>query len=305
MVGRSFLAHRGRNCHDVIAPTRQQLNLFDRVATEQFLARCRPDVILHAAGRVGGIESNIRKPVQFLVENADIGCNVVMAALAAGVRRLINLGSSCMYPRNVEDLLREDMILSGELEPTNEGYALAKIMVARLCEYVSRQYPSFHYKTLIPCNLYGPFDNFDPGSSHLLAALIRKLHEAKTNGAAEVVVWGTGRARREFMYAGDLADCLYKAIDSFDPLPPAMNVGVGKDCTVLEYYQAVASVVGYSGTFTFDPSKPEGMKRKLLDVSRSHQWGWHATTSLLEGLRRTYEYFLQQEPALINEASAR
>ncbi|HXJ18091.1 MAG TPA: NAD-dependent epimerase/dehydratase family protein, partial [Candidatus Polarisedimenticolia bacterium] len=234
----------------------------------------------------------IREPLSFFTENLDMGRNLVHACHRAWVKRLINLGSSCMYPRNAKNPLTEEMILTGELEPTNEGYALAKIAVARLCEYVSRQDNAFEYKTLLPCNLFGRHDKFDPGQSHFIAAALHKVHLAKANEEKSVEVWGDGSARREFMYAGDLAHCLVEAVNRFESLPETMNVGTGEDLTIDEYYRLVASVVGYQGEFKHDVSKPVGMQRKLLDVSRAKSWGWKSQTPLRKALEQTYDFYL-------------
>lgn len=293
MVGRNLLAHPGITEFEVMAPGRGDLNLLDLNVVAEFLHCHRPDLIVHCAGTVGGIQANIAAPVQFLMDNLEIGRNIVLAAQKAEVKHLINLGSSCMYPRNGVNPLREEMVLSGELEPTNEGYALAKIVVARLCEYIGREDPEFRYKTLIPCNLYGPWDKFDPVHSHLIPAVIHKIHEAMVRGDDEVIIWGDGQARREFMYAGDLADCLVRAIHYFDQLPATMNVGLGHDYTINQYYQAVAKVIGYQGRFVHDLEKPVGMKQKTVDVSRQAEWGWHAKTSLTKGVSKTYRYYLE------------
>lgn len=295
MVGRNFLEHPAAGEFEVMAPTHGELNLLDFEAVKDFLETHRPDMIIHAAGKVGGIQANMREPVRFLLDNLDMGRNMVWAARQAGVPRLLNLGSSCMYPRNAENPLREEMVLQGELEPTNEGYALAKITVARLCRYIGREDSSLQYKTLIPCNLYGRYDKFDPAHSHLVPAIIHKLHEAVQTGAGSVEIWGDGTARREFMYAGDMADCLVEAVRRFDTLPELMNVGTGSDFSVDEYYTAAAVVVGYQGKFVHDLSKPIGMKQKFVSDTKARQWGWRAATSLSEGLRRTYRFYLEQE----------
>lgn len=293
MVGRNFIDHAEAAEHEILAPSSRDLDLRDFGAVNAWFAKNAPDVVVHAAGRVGGIQANIREPVAFLTENLDMGRNVVMAAREAGVRRLLNLGSSCMYPRNAPNPLSEDQVLTGELEPTNEGYALAKILVARLCDYVVREDASFQYKTLVPCNLYGRYDKFDPRHSHLVPAIIHKIYEAKKNGSDEVEVWGTGNVRREFMYAGDLADCMWRALKHFDTLPSLMNVGLGKDLSILDYYYAVARVVGYSGGFVHDLNKPEGMAQKLVSIDKLEEWGWRSTTSLDEGIAQTYEFYRQ------------
>ena len=293
MVGRNFIEHATAKDHEILAPASNELDLRDAHAVGSYLKNYSPDVVVHAAGRVGGIQANMRDPVAFLVENLDMGRNIVLASRQAGVKRLLNLGSSCMYPRNVANPLREEMVLAGELEPTNEGYALAKIMTARLCDYMGREDASFQYKTLIPCNIYGRHDKFDPKHSHMVPAVIHKIHQAKLSGADTVEIWGTGKARREFMYAGDLADCMWRALAHFDTLPSILNVGLGTDLSILDYYQAVARVVGYAGSFVHDLAKPEGMAQKLVSVEKLEQWGWRATTSLDDGIARTYQFYLE------------
>lgn len=294
MVGRNIVQHPQAARYEILAPSSRELDLRDYIAVKDYFDAHRPDCIVHAAGRVGGIQANIREPVAFLVDNLDIGRNVVMAAKAVGVTRLINLGSSCMYPRNAQNPLTEDMILQGELEPTNEGYALAKIMTARLCQYIGRESPEFLYKTLVPCNIYGLHDKFDPSYSHMVPAVIRKIHLAKQSGANEVEVWGDGTARREFMYAGDLADCVFRAIRELVSMPDIMNVGVGEDHTINDYCAVIAGIVGYRGRFVHDLGKPVGMARKLVSTARAESWGWRATTSLAEGIQKTYEYYLER-----------
>ena len=291
MVGRNFLEHPGAANWEVLAPPSSELNLLDFAAVSGYVRRSKPVMVIHAAGRVGGIQANIREPARFLSENLDMGRNVVLAARDAGVKRLINLGSSCMYPRDASNPLHEDMVLQGALEPTNEGYALAKIATAKLCEYVSRESPELVYKTLIPCNVYGKYDSFDPARSHLVASVIKKVHDAKTNGGDVVEIWGDGTARREFLYAGDLADCLVRAVELFETLPGTMNVGVGDDHAVDEYYSVAAEVLGWKGRFVHDLAKPVGMKRKLVSVERQLAWGWSPKTDLREGIARTYEYY--------------
>lgn len=281
--------------HEVIAPSSKELNLLDAAAVGAFIRDRKPDVVIHCAGIVGGIQANMREPARFLVENFELGKNVVLAAADASVQRLINLGSSCMYPRAAPNPLREDMVLKGELEPTNEGYAIAKIAVQRLCSYLNRERPGLAYKTLMPCNLYGKWDKFDPKNSHMIPAVIRKLHEAKLAGRETVDIWGTGRARREFMYAGDLADFIACALERLDAVPEILNVGLGCDHTIDEYYRSVAEVVGYHGSFRHDETKPEGMEQKLVDISLLENFGWKARTSLADGIRITYDYFLEQE----------
>ncbi len=294
MVGRNIQEHAAASGFDMLAPGRAALDLTDYPATLAYLQAHKPDIVVHAAGKVGGIQANIKAPVEFLLSNLDMGRNIVWGARQAGVRRLINLGSSCMYPRGHNEPLTEDMVLTGELEPTNEGYAIAKVATARLCDYITREDASFQYKTLIPCNLYGRFDKFDPKHSHLVPAIILKVHQAMQSGAGEVEIWGDGTARREFMYAGDLAGAVFRSVQAFDSLPQYMNVGLGFDYTINQYYQAVADVLGYRGSFVHDVSKPVGMARKLVSVERQEAWGWKASHSLAEGISKTYNYYLKE-----------
>lgn len=294
MVGRNVLEHAAMGEFEVFAPRSSELDLRDFAAVQAYLQANKPDMVIHAAGKVGGIQANMREPVGFLMENLDMGRNIVWAAHQAGIKRLINLGSSCMYPRNHSEPLGEEMVLKGELEPTNEGYALAKVVTARLCDYVMREDASFQYKTLIPCNIYGRYDKFDPAHSHLVPAIIHKVHQAKHSGQETVEIWGDGTARREFMYAGDLADAVLRAVANFDTLPAYMNVGLGRDYTINDYYQAAAEVMGYTGGFVHDLSKPVGMARKLVSVERQQAWGWSARQELRDGIEKTYNYYLKE-----------
>lgn len=296
MVGRNVREHPEAAHWDILAPSRAELDLLDRNAVLGWMRRERPDAVVHAAGLVGGIQANIRRPVDFLVVNTDIGRNVILAAREAGVAKLLNLASSCMYPRAALGPLTEDMILQGELEPTNEGYALAKIFATRLCQYIRREAPDLQYKTLVPCNLYGRHDKFDPANSHLVPAIIHKVRAAKEQGLGTIEIWGDGTARREFMYAGDMADVVLRALRMIDALPDLMNVGIGDDHSINDYYRLVAQTLDWHGEFTHDLSKPVGMSRKLMDVSRQRAWGWQPRTDLSEGIRRTYRYFTEEYP---------
>jgi GDP-L-fucose synthase len=277
----------------LIMPTSNEMNLSKYQDVVTYLSKNKPDIIIHAAGKVGGIQANMLEPVSFLVDNLDMGRNIVSAAKELGIRKLINLGSSCMYPRNLTSPLREEDILTGELEPTNEGYALAKIATSKLCEYIQREDDSYQYKTLIPCNLYGRWDKFDPVHSHMIAGVIDKIYKAKIEDRKEVVIWGDGLARREFMYAG--ADCLLTAVTNFDHLPSLMNVGLGYDYTINQYYEIIADILGYTGTFSHDLSKPSGMKQKLVHIGKQSEWGWKASTTLEDGIRKTYSFYLEQK----------
>lgn len=293
MVGRNILEHPMAERFTFIAPTSAELDLrnFDRV--QNYLTLHAPEFVIHTAGLVGGIQANMARPVDFLVDNVDLGRNVILASRNAGVKKLLNLSSSCMYPRNASNPLTEDLILRGELEPTNEGYALAKIVAMRLCEYIHKEDVAFQYKTFIPCNLYGRFDKFDPKHSHLIPAIIHKVHQAKALDEKSVEIWGDGMARREFMFAGDLSDAVLRALIDFDEVPFLMNVGLGVDHSINDYYQAVAKIVGWSGQFTHDLTRPVGMKQKLVSIERQSAWGWHATTSLEDGIAKAYEFYLK------------
>ena len=293
MVGQNLLEHPSISGFHVFAPSRKELDLRDAGAVEGYIRTKRPDVIIHAAGLVGGIQANIADPVRFLVENVDIGRNVILGARSAGVKKLLNLGSSCMYPKDAVNPLTEDLVLTGALEPTNEGYALAKIYAAKLCAYISAENPDYQYKTLIPCNLYGRHDKFDAARSHLVPAVIEKIHRAKIQNESQVEIWGDGKARREFLYAGDFSDAVFHMLSRFESLPMLTNIGVGSDFTVKDYYEAAASVIGWGGTFTYDLNRPVGMQRKLVDVTVQTHMGWKPTTSLTSGIDQTFQFFLK------------
>ena len=276
---------------ELVTPTSAELDLTDPQAVRRFLQAGRPDVTIHAAGRVGGIAANVADPVGFLTQNLAIGMNVIEGSHRAGVPTLINVGSSCMYPKDHSDALVEDDVLSGRLEPTNEGYAIAKIAADRLCEYLSTQYGAA-YRTVIPSNLYGPGDHFDEHRGHLIANAIRKVDEAVRSGLGSVLIWGDGSARREFTFVDDVAEWIATlAYSGVSELPPRLNAGVDIDHTVTEYYEQIAAVAGYSGGFEYDTSRPVGMRRKLMDSSLARGYGWAPATQLDEGLRRTIEYY--------------
>ena len=291
MVGSNIREHSKSHKYTIFAPSSKEIDLTNYEQVNSYIAEVQPDIIVHSAGLVGGIQANIKNPVGFLVKNLQMGLNVILAAQQNNVKKLLNLASSCMYPRDMEIGLTEDMILKGELEPTNEGYALAKVVATRLCEYMNREDEKWQYKSAIPCNLYGKYDKFDPKHSHMVPAVIRKIYEAKENNINEVEIWGDGLSRREFMYAGDLADFVYYALDHFDKMPQNLNVGLGRDYTINEYYQVIAKVIGYEGTFTHDLSKPMGMKKKMIDNTQLTAFGWKPKTSLEDGIKQTLEYF--------------
>jgi len=291
MVGRNLVEHSEARHHQILAPSSQDFNLLDRGSIQKTLSAEMPDLIIHCAGRVGGIQANIADPVAFLRDNVEMGVNIIGCADQVGIPNLINLGSSCMYPREATNPLKESSILTGELEPTNEGYALAKIVSAKLCQYISSDDPKKNYKTVIPCNLFGRHDKFELKNSHLIPAVIRKLHEAKIQGKSTIDIWGDGTARREFMLASDMADFVFFAISNIDKMPQNINVGLGTDYSISEYYNAVAAVVGFEGTFECDLTKPVGMKQKLVDVEEMHNFGWNHKSSLEDGIKKTYDFY--------------
>ena len=294
MVGKNILEVAKQHPHEILSPSSLELNLLDKRAVIDYIEAHKPEMIIHAAGIVGGIQANMADPVKFLVSNMAMGLNILTAANSLGVERFLNLSSSCMYPRDAKNPLSEDLILKGELEPTNEGYALAKVTSTRLCEYICRENAKRLYKTIIPCNLYGRFDKFDPEHSHMIPAVIRKINEAKNNQDTQIDIWGDGEARREFMYAEDLAEFIFHAIQNFEEMPQNLNVGLGEDYSINEYYRTVADVIGYEGKFTHDLSKPVGMRQKLIDDTKLKDFGWSHSTSLEAGIKKTYEFYLSE-----------
>lgn len=276
---------------NLIMRTHAQLDLRDQEAVAAFFAQERPDYVFLAAAKVGGIRANIHYPAQFIYDNLMIQANVIHHAYVHGVKKLLFLGSSCIYPKSCPQPIKEEYLLDGKLEPTNEPYAVAKIAGIKMCQAYNRQYGS-RFISVMPTNLYGPGDNFHPQNSHVIPGLMRRFHEAKVSGAAEVVVWGTGSPRREFLYVDDLADACLFLMNLYEE-GEIINVGVGEDLTIAELAQMVAEIVGFKGRLVFDPSHPDGTPRKLLDISRITRMGWQAKTPLVKGLRQTYAWFCQ------------
>ena len=276
-----------------------ELDLTNQMAVRDFMRTEQPDVVVLAAGKVGGIYGNNTYPAEFIYENLMIECNVIHQAFEAGVTKLLQLGSSCIYPKAVPQPMREDALLTGILEPTNEPYAVAKIAGIKLCESYNRQH-GVDYRSVMPTNLYGPGDNFHPSNSHVMPALIRRFHEAVRDGLDEVVIWGSGTPRREFLHVDDMAAAslfvLNSSKDIYDentePMLSHINVGTGKDVSILELAQLVAKITGYIGEISTDPSKPDGTMRKLMDVGRLDKMGWRASIELEQGLAKTYEWYL-------------
>ena len=295
LVGHAVVESLKKSTHELLTPSHSELDLLDRNTVRTFLRDQNPDLVIHCAGTVGGIMVNRKENVKYMLDNLDMGRNLIHESFLAGIKKFLNLGSSCMYPRNSEKPLTEDMILSGKLEPTNEGYAIAKSACAKLCEFISRENPEFQFKTLIPCNLYGKWDKFKTENAHMLPQVIHRIHMAKVENQKSIAIWGSGNARREFLYSGDLGDLISYCVENFDRMPTMLNAGVGIDFTINEIYQIVAEVVGFKGEFTHDTSKPEGMSKKLTDVSRLNAFGWKSKTDLKNGIEQTYEFYLQHE----------
>src|SRR6266480_581314 len=270
---------------------RSELDLMDESAVAKFFLKEKPTIVICAAAKVGGIQANNDYPVQFLLDNLRIQNNVIRSAYDSEVRKLLFLGSSCIYPKLAPQPIPETALLSGPLEPTNEAYAIAKIAGIKLCQAFSREYGA-NFISAMPTNLYGPNDNFDLETSHVLAALLRKAHEAKTTGARELVVWGSGKPRREFLHADDLASACLFLLEHYDS-PEIINVGWGKDIPIRELAELICDVVGFDGELIWDATKPDGTLRKLLDVSKLRNLGWHATIPLRDGIAQTYDWFLK------------
>ncbi|WP_433783410.1 GDP-L-fucose synthase family protein [Actinomycetospora sp. CA-101289] len=296
LVGSAVVRHlRAQGFTDVVGVRSAQVDLRDAAATARFLDETRPAVVVDAAARVGGIAANAARPVEFLHDNLRIQANLLDAAHAAGVSRLLLLGSSCIYPKYAEQPIREDSLLTGALEPTNDAYAIAKIAGIMGVQSFRREYGRA-WISAMPTNLYGPGDNFDLETSHVLPALIRKFHEAASAGSSSVTVWGTGTPRREFLHVDDLASACLHLLETYDD-PAPINVGVGDDVPIADLASLVARTVGFAGEIVYDTSRPDGTPRKLLDVSRLQALGWKPTIGLAEGLASTYQWFLEQQGA--------
>jgi GDP-L-fucose synthase len=304
LVGSSILRRLHQDgAANVLTASRDQLDLRDQAAVNYWFKANRPDEVYLVAGTVGGILANSTRPAEFIYDNMLIHATVVHAAHVYGVRKLLYLGSSCIYPRLSHQPMTEEQLMTGPLEPTNDAYAIAKIAGIKLCQAYRRQYGS-NFISAMPTNLYGPNDNFDLTSSHVIPALIRKFHEAKIAGAGDVVIWGTGAPRREFLHVDDLADACVFLMEHFED-EQHINVGTGEDMSIRELADLVRQTVYPDASLTFDPSKPDGMPRKLLDVSRLHGLGWRHRTSLRDGISSTYAWFLEHHDALAPRSGPR
>lgn len=292
MVGSAIVRRLERDGFSrVLTRSRQELDLLDRGAVRAFFARERPDFVVDAAARVGGIAANFEKPVEFLLQNLTIQNNVIEAAADFGAAKLLFLGSSCIYPKHAPQPLAEEALLTGPLEPTNDAYAIAKIAGIKLCQAYARQYGK-NFLSGMPTNLYGPNDNFDLHTSHVLPALIRKVHEAKSTGAPAVGVWGSGMPRREFLHVDDLAEACLFLLKNYNS-PEIVNIGCGEDVSIRELAELVCRVVGFEGGLDFDTSKPDGTPRKLMNIDRIKALGWTPRIGLEEGIRSAYDWFLK------------
>jgi GDP-L-fucose synthase len=299
MVGSAIARSLEADGAEIITAARSELDLTDQSAVRSFFAKERPDTVVVAAAKVGGIHANNTMPAEFIYENLMIECNLIDSAFRAGVERLLFLGSSCIYPRNAPQPMQEEALLTATLEPTNEPYAIAKIAGIKLCESYNRQYGT-DYRSAMPTNLYGPGDNFHETNSHVLPALLRRFHEAVQAGAEEVIIWGTGTPKREFLHVNDMAAACVLLLNlpkdvyaaSTAPILSHVNVGTGCDVSIADLAQAIAQVTGFEGRISFDTTKPDGTPRKLLDVSRLTNMGWTASIPLEEGIRQTYDWYL-------------
>ena len=305
MVGSAIARNLEANGAEILTATRSELDLTDQSAVRSFFAKERPDTVIVAAAKVGGIHANNTLPAEFIYENLMIECNLIDSAFRAGVERLLFLGSSCIYPRNAPQPMPEEALLTGTLEPTNEPYAIAKIAGIKLCESYNRQYGT-DYRSAMPTNLYGPCDNFHETNSHVLPALLRRFHEAKQAGAEDVTIWGTGTPKREFLHVDDMAAAsvfllnlpkdVYAA--NTQPMVSHINVGTGSDVSIADLARIIAQVTGFGGRIAFDTTKPDGTPRKLLDVSRLTNMGWTACIPLEDGIRQTYSWYLANQDYL-------
>ena len=297
LVGSALLRNLRKNGYtNILVRTRQELDLRQSDDVRDFFSQAKPEAVVVAAAKVGGIKANSDYPVEFLLENLQIQNNLIAASFEFGVKKLLLLGSSCVYPKLAPQPIREESLLTGPLEPTNEPYAIAKIAGIKLCQAYARQY-AMNFICAMPTNIYGPGDNFDLEKSHVLAALIRKVHEAKLRNQREVTIWGTGTPRREFLHADDLADALRFLLENYDS-PEIINVGWGEDLMIRELVETIARVIGFEIDLVFDTTRPDGTPRKLLDTTRLRTLGWKPRISLNDGIQQTYHWFLESSGKL-------
>ena len=299
MLGSSLTRAGTAAGYELLTPTRADLDLDNEGATFRYVEDTKPDAIIHAAARVGGIAANIAHPVEFLTQNLRIDGNILNASKVLGVKKLIYVGSSCMYPRNLLHPMKEIEILTGPLESTNEAYALAKLVGSKTVQYIA-QTKNLVWRNFIPSNLYGPNDHFEPERSHLLAAIIHKVTTAKLNGSDTVEMWGEGNVRREFTYVDDVASFMITSLANLESLPVTLNIGSGKDYTIREYYAMVIEALGSDVSIISDRTKPEGIQRKLLDVSLARKFGWEAKVDLKSGIEKTINWYLASRQIILS-----
>lgn len=292
MLGSSLKRNLSDFEFDLLTPTRQDLNLLDPKAVDDYIRINKPEVVIHAAARVGGIQANIDKPYEFLTENIRLDSNLLSASLEYRVPNFLYMGSSCMYPRDTLQPMHESQISTGALESTNEGYALAKLVATKTVELASTQY-GLNWRSLILSNLFGPGDQFSSEKSHLLAAIITKVETAKRTNLPEIIMWGTGNARREFTYVDDVTEFIVTKVYNLQELPVTLNIGVGRDYSVIEYYQMVAQYAKYPGKILADVSKPEGVRQKLLNIEVAKKLGWNPTTRIQDAIAKTYDWYIE------------
>ena len=291
MVGSNLIEHPDSQLYKIFKPNSDELNLLDKDSIIKFLEKNNIEFIIHCAGLVAGIQFNIKYPYSSTTTNSYIGLNIIDAARIVSVPKLLNLASSCMYPKNRDEHLKETDILSGPLEPTNEGYAIAKILSTKLCEYISHENPNLLYKTLIPCNLYGRYDTYNEKFSHMIPAAISKIYNAKIMNHDHVEIWGDGKTKREFMPASELADLIWYSLKNFTFMPNILNAGLGVDYSIDEYYFAIAKILNYSGRFIHNLNAPDGMKRKVVSTKQLKSFGWKCKKNLNQGLEEAIEFY--------------
>ena len=292
MIGKNLLPLLKKNNKNILAPTSKGLNLINQNSVRNYLKKNNIKTVIHLAAKVGGIQANMNNNLEFFLTNTIINLNLINECYKMKIPKFINVASTCMYPSNINKKIKENMLFTGKLEASNEGYALSKINALKLCEYINKQNSNLSYKTLIPCNMYGYYDKFDIGNAHLVPAIINKIVEAKTQNKKNVTIWGSGNARREFLYAEDFAKIIIKVLNNFHKLPEIINIGTGKDYKIQEYYDIVREIVGWKGDWKYDLSKPEGMKRKLADTHYQKKLNLMPKTSLENGIRKTVKYYL-------------
>ncbi len=294
MVGKNLIKGLSYN-YDVLAPSRVELDLLSINMVNDYLYQKKPELIIHCAGHVGGIQANVNNPLEFLDLNLVMGQNIIKSAYQQGIKYFLNLSSSCIYSPNSNEPIEEDSLLKNGVEKTNEGYALAKIVLLKYCEYINKKDKGYFYKTIVPSNLYGDYDKFHPINSHLIPAIILKTYNAIKNDELEIEIWGDGTAKREFMYVKDLVDFIDFYIKDFKNRPSLVNIGVDEDYTIDQYYKVIGKIMGYKGNYIYNTKKPVGMKRKKVNISKLKDLGWKSQTTLEEGIIKTKKYFYENE----------